>query len=98
MNYFRIGALVCVLTLFSTMTYGGESNKQVTTHPDHLVFHPQGEANDKHIVLIAGDEEYRSEEAMPMMAEILARHGFKCTVLFSMSADGKPWTPMPASH
>lgn len=93
MNYFRIGALVCVLTLFSTMTYGRESNKQVTTHPDHLVFHPQGEANDKHIVLIAGDEEYRSEEAMPMMAEILARHGFKCTVLFSMSADGKTVDP-----
>ena len=37
----------------------------------------------KHIVLISGDEEYRSEEALPMLAQILAKkHGFNCTVLF----------------
>lgn len=39
----------------------------------------------KHIVFMTGDEEYRSEEAMPMMARLLAeRHGFKCTVLFAI--------------
>ena len=44
----------------------------------------QGAGAGKHIVLLAGDEEYRSEEAMPMLGKILAeRHGFKCTVLFS---------------
>ena len=33
------------------------------------------------ILFIAGDEEYRSEEALPMLAAILARrHGFHCTV------------------
>jgi hypothetical protein len=43
----------------------------------------------KHIVLISGDEEYRSEEAMPQLAKILAkRHGFKCTVLFAVGSDG----------
>jgi len=43
----------------------------------------------KHIVLLAGDEEYRSEEAMPQLAKILAqRHGFKCTVLFSVDTNG----------
>ena len=37
----------------------------------------------KHIVLISGDHEYRSEEAFPQLAKILAvHHGFKCTVLF----------------
>jgi hypothetical protein len=37
----------------------------------------------KHIVLISGDEEYRSEEALPQLGKILAKHhGFKCTVLF----------------
>ena len=42
-----------------------------------------GPGNGKHIVLIAGDDEYRSEEALPMLGKILAvRHGFKCTVLF----------------
>jgi hypothetical protein len=47
-------------------------------------------ANGKHIVLLASDEEYRSEESLPMLAKILSqRHGFKCTVLFSVNpADG----------
>src|SRR5512134_2986302 len=44
----------------------------------------------KHIVFLTGDEEYRSEEGLPMLAKILAeRHGFKCTVLFAINpADG----------
>ena len=33
-----------------------------------------GPGNGKHIVLISGDEEYRSEEALPMMAKILAQY------------------------
>lgn len=42
-----------------------------------------GPGKGKHIVLISGDEEYRSEEALPMLGKILSqRHGFKCTVLF----------------
>jgi hypothetical protein len=41
----------------------------------------------KRIVFLAGDEEYRSEESLVQMAKILAvRHGFTCTVLFSLSA------------
>jgi type 1 glutamine amidotransferase len=40
----------------------------------------------KHIVLIAGDQEYRSEEALPQLAAILStRHGFKCTVLYCIN-------------
>lgn len=47
-----------------------------------------GPGKGKHIVFIAGDEEYRSEEANPMLGKILAvRHGFKCTVLFSVNPD-----------
>ncbi|MEZ6146430.1 MAG: hypothetical protein R3B91_13660 [Planctomycetaceae bacterium] len=39
----------------------------------------------KNIVLISGDEEYRSEEALPQLGKILAdRHGFRCTVLFAI--------------
>jgi len=50
---------------------------------------PAGKANGKHIVLLAGDEEYRSEESMPMFGKLLSqRHGFKCTVLFSQDAAG----------
>ena len=37
----------------------------------------------KKIVFLSGDEEYRSEEACPMLAKILSeRHGFDSTVLF----------------
>lgn len=42
----------------------------------------------KQVVLIAGDEEYRSEEALPQLAKILAKHhGFDTTVLFSTNPE-----------
>ena len=45
-----------------------------------------GPGRGKHIVFLAGDEEYRSEEGLPQLAKILAdHHGFKCTVLFSVN-------------
>jgi len=55
-----------------------------------VVYEPQaGKANGKHIVMLSGDEEYRSEEGLPQMGKILSQtHGFKCTVLFSQDADG----------
>ena len=44
-----------------------------------------GPGKGKHIVIVSGDEEYRSEEVAPMMGKILAKHhGFKCTVLFAI--------------
>lgn len=61
----------------------------VASAADFLTYEPEGQSNGKHVVLLAGDEEYRSEEAMPMLARLLSRHhGFKTTVLFSVSADG----------
>jgi hypothetical protein len=48
-----------------------------------------GPGRGKHVVLISGDEEYRSEEALPQLAKILARrHGFDCTVLFAVDQEG----------
>jgi type 1 glutamine amidotransferase len=45
----------------------------------------EGVGQGKHIVLISGDQEYRSEEALPQLGKILAtHHGFKCTVLFAI--------------
>ena len=39
----------------------------------------------KHVVLIAADNEYRSEELIPQLAKILAvHHGCTCTVLFTV--------------
>jgi hypothetical protein len=48
----------------------------------------QGPGQGKHVVFVTGDEEYRSEDSMPQLAKILAvRHGFKCTVLFSINKE-----------
>ena len=54
---------------------------------DLWVVYPGGEGpgKGKHVVLVSGDEEYRSEEALPQLGKILARrHGFRCTVLFAI--------------
>lgn len=49
---------------------------------DHWVEYP---GSGKHIVLVSGDEEYRSEETLPQLGKILAKHhGFRCTVLFAI--------------
>ncbi|MEX2174178.1 MAG: ThuA domain-containing protein [Pirellulaceae bacterium] len=53
-----------------------------------------GPGQGKHIVLVSGDEEYRSEEALPQLGKILAQqHGFQCTVLFAI--DPKDGTISP---
>ena len=44
----------------------------------------RGPGRGKHIVFLAGDHEYRSEESLPALARILAKHyGFKCSVFFT---------------
>ena len=52
----------------------------------HLVVYEgaTGPGRGKHIVFLAGDHEYRSEESLPALARILAKHyGFKCSVFFT---------------
>lgn len=53
----------------------------------------------KQVVLVAGDEEYRSEEALPQLAQILAkRHGFRCTVLFPIDPETGTINPENVSN
>jgi type 1 glutamine amidotransferase len=55
----------------------------------HLVVYEGGNGlgRGKHIVFLAGDHEYRSEETLPALARILARHyGFKCSVFITTDA------------
>ena len=60
-------------------------NPQWLTYPGG-----DGPGKGKHIILIAADQEYRSEQAMPMMAKVLsAHHGFDCTVLFGVNGRGE---------
>src|SRR5687768_17848597 len=62
----------------------------LTAHASTVVYEGgNGPGNGKHVVFLSGDEEYRSEEGLPMLAKILSqRHGFKCTVLFALDPDG----------
>ena len=55
----------------------------------------QGPGLGKHVVLVSGDEEYRSEEALTQLGKILAKHhGFKCTVLFAINPETGEIDPM----
>src|SRR5690242_13159129 len=46
-------------------------------------------AGPPHIVFISGDEEYRSEESLPMLAKILDKtHGFRVSVCYALDPNG----------
>ncbi|HYW46749.1 MAG TPA: ThuA domain-containing protein [Bryobacteraceae bacterium] len=80
----RRGRLLPLGTLFLASLF-------VCTAQDRLAIPgANGPGKGKRIVLVSGDEEYRSEQALPQLARILAlRHGFDCTVLFAIDpADG----------
>jgi type 1 glutamine amidotransferase len=56
--------------------------------PKPLVYEGgDGPGRGKHVVFIAAEEAYRSELSMPLMARILSRHGFRCTVLFAIAPE-----------
>ncbi|HET7217440.1 MAG TPA: ThuA domain-containing protein [Vicinamibacterales bacterium] len=71
-----------LLTFTTFLVAIGASARQ---NPHLLVY--QGDAGPgvgKHIVWLAGDHEYRSEETLPALARIMARrYGFTCSVLFT---------------
>ncbi len=53
-----------------------------------------GPGKGKRVVLVSGDEEYRSEEALTQLAKILAtRHGFDCTVLYAIDPESGEIAP-----
>ncbi len=79
--------LVIFLFLFACL--GCSPKTEVTdTDSSKLWLTFEGKPNMPKIVLISGDEEYRSEEALPQLAKILsAAHGFNCTVLFAQDPE-----------
>jgi len=78
--------LICCLVLIGCKEQKTEK-KEIATDvetPKQWIVFEGNDSNAKHIVLVSGDEEYRSEEALPQLAKILSEHhGFKCTVLFA---------------
>lgn len=83
-----MGFVGCVLALSAIAAVAAEKAQSDTKRVERQWVVYEGKSGPgvgKHIVLISGDEEYRSEEALPQLARILARHhGFKCTVLFAI--------------
>ncbi len=59
----------------------------------------KGKLPAKRVVFVAGDEEYRSEEALPMLARLLSKHhGMECVVLFSQNPETGEIDPNESSH
>src|SRR5437588_6253161 len=90
--------LVCATWVFILVLLAatGRANGDLPQEPGPWLSFKGGDGpgRGKKIVLIAADEEYRSEETMPQLARILAkRHGFDCTVLFGI--DPKDGTVCP---
>src|ERR1700758_5714957 len=82
----RTASVVMATALLGASLTGAKVD---TEGPWLVIAGDQGPGQGKHVVLVSGDEEYRSEEALPQLAKILAlRHGFKCTVLFAIGKDG----------
>ncbi|MGJ8696893.1 MAG: PVC-type heme-binding CxxCH protein [Verrucomicrobiaceae bacterium] len=70
---FLLFLLLGLLPLTAQITYEGTS----------------GPGKGKHIVFVASDHEYRTEETCPALARILAEHhGFKTTVCFGVDQKG----------
>ena len=78
----KTAILLAALTLLCTtqIACAQQNDSWISFEPD--------DGNGKHIVLVSGDDEYRSEEALPMLAKILTEHhGFKTTVLFAIDPE-----------
>lgn len=61
----------------------------IATADEPLTYHgSSGPGAGKLIVFLAGDNAYRSEETLPALARIMAKHhGFRCTVLFNIDQE-----------
>jgi type 1 glutamine amidotransferase len=74
-----------LLVLLAVAPVGVVADASPDAQPGVVYPGGDGAGKGKHVVLVSGDEEYRSEEALPQLGKILSlRHGFKCTVLFAI--------------
>lgn len=77
--------------VFSILLLHGQGFAQARVQADmHWISYKgeKGPGKGRHIVLISGDEEYRSEEALPALGRLLSeQHGFDCTVLFAINRE-----------
>ncbi len=84
----KLTSVVVVLAILALTSFAHAEDKPIVLEGG------DGPGKGKHIVLISGDQEYRSEEAIPLLAKMLNKHhGFKCTILFTV--DPKDGTVNP---
>ena len=75
-----IASVVFGLSVVAAVAFGGD--------PWLSIPGGEGPGKGKHVVLVSGDEEYRSEEALTQLAKILAKHhGFECMVLYAIDPE-----------
>jgi hypothetical protein len=88
--------LIIFIFLFSSFGCENKPTETTKTEEIKLVTEPiqwvnykaKNNPKGKHVILISGDEEYRSEESLPQLAKILTEHhGFDCTVLFAQDPE-----------
>jgi hypothetical protein len=86
-----------ILGLLTFLSTSSALAQPIPEGPNWLTYRgTSGPGKGKQIVLIAADQEYRSEQSMPMLAKILAvHHGFDCTVLFGVNDKGQVDPTMP---
>ena len=90
----QLCSLILRWTSWSILLLGvvrGADSEQWLTYPGK-----SGPGRGKRVILIAADQEYRSEQSMPMLARILStHHGFDCTVLFGVNEKGEVDPTLP---
>lgn len=82
MNKYISFFLLIGFLLASQVACAQQSEEWISFEPGN------GPGDGQHIVLVSGDDEYRSEEALPLLAKILStHHGFTTTVLFAIDPE-----------
>lgn len=95
-SWSSLAALCGLLAVFSLGEHGSQSvhgfqresgsqRARGIVYPGNSQGNKRPDGAGKRVVLISGDEEYRSEETLLQLGRILAKHhGFHCTVLFAI--------------
>ena len=91
MSFRKPMSLACrfALIVFILVTSNVQGNDSWNTYTGG-----EGAGRGKSVVLVSGDEEYRSEEALSQLAKILStRHGFDCVVLYAIDKESGEIAP-----
>lgn len=80
--------IACNSNSSSSSTANAEETPPVKETVEWVTYKGINDTKGKKVVLVSGDEEYRSEEVLPQLGKILSeRHGFDCTVLFAQDPE-----------